>query len=95
MNSLMKSIFYGKTKSRAAKSNADINMDALEPSDVLELIADEKEAYGDFVRLCERYRIAPNPIATAVSSAKIELLKKLLAGKPKYRRLVNDPNSRS
>ena len=50
---------------------------------LVELLSEEKEKHGRYIQLCESYRISPNPIAAAVSAAKVQLLNHLLDGKPK------------
>ena len=51
--------------------------------DLVQLITEEKEYYNQYLRLCERYQIPPNQVATTVAKAKMELLQKLLDGKLK------------
>lgn len=48
--------------------------------DLLDLLAQEKESFALYERLCAAYKTKPDPIAIAVSKAKIELLQQLLAG---------------
>jgi len=50
---------------------------------LLELLAEEKEAYGTYLRLCERWNASPDPIIMATSTAKVQLLKQILDGKLK------------
>jgi len=48
---------------------------------LLSILSEEKENYSNYVGLCEKYKIQPNPIVTAVSTAKQDLLRRLMDGK--------------
>lgn len=47
--------------------------------ELLSLIAEEKESYGSYLRLCARYEIDPHPVVTAISQTKIQLWEQLIS----------------
>jgi hypothetical protein len=63
-------------------------MDEDTREDVSALIAEEKEALSSYKALCARYTISPDPIAIAVSEAKVQILQKLMKGSRLSRKLT-------
>ena len=46
---------------------------------LLDLLAEEKEAFALYEQLCARYQTSPDPVAVAASKARMLLLQQLLS----------------
>jgi hypothetical protein len=46
---------------------------------LLGLFSEERESFAAYERLCARYKVTPDPIVVATSTARMDLLKELLS----------------